>query len=631
MARSAEYTDNFNRSDENLETSSNWDKISGQAAVSSNVVAVSSTVMEYIWNTANSDADCYASVKIPTAAGSYGLNVRCDNDFSEGYHIQFRQASSDILVYRRVGGGYTSLGTLATGVTLSNNDVIAVEITGTGATVTIEAFVNDVSKGTIEDTNAARIVVAGRAGLRTNSTSTVFDDFESGIFSTNLITLTDVDDGKIVQRNSDEEGSLVIAGTYTGSPTSIEARVVDDGTSDEVVTWTEIDVSPSGGSFSGTLTGIPQGGWYNVQVRYSNETGITDEGVNAFGVGILIGCIGQSNIEKWFTDGTDLTANDLLRSYAGSWAVPTKNGAISFGNTIISDLGIPVGLLDYGVGGSALNSAADTGNGYWLDTATAGKPYVVFEAAVTALGGVLECVVWYQGERDANAGISEAQYESDLATLVSNLRTDISSPSGTLKMLLVQIARYTAGTDSQWQAIRQAQRDFVASDANVYLAATTIDSGLQGDGIHLDTTGLTENGSRVAQCFLYLFSDATYYLGPTITSFEKISATVIDVTITHSGGTDFTPTSAITGFIVTDDGSPETISTAVRQNATTIRLTIDGSLDGTLAVSYQYGANPTVTGAVLDNTAVALPLQMNEDITEVFTLKTHKIIGGGII
>lgn len=45
-------------------------------------------------------------------------------------------------------------------------------------------------------------------------------------------------------------------------------------------------------------------------------------------------------------------------------------------------------------------------------------------------------------------------------------------------------------------------------------------------------------------------------MGPRITGaqFADARSTVIDVTIAHTGGTDFAPASGITGFVVRDGG-----------------------------------------------------------------------------
>lgn len=426
------------------------------------------------------------------------------------------------------------------------------------------------------------------------------------------ISLTDVTNLRVIQRNSSNQGSLNISGTCSGA-TSIEARIVDDGTSDEVVTWTEIDASPTT-TFSGTLSGISQGGWYNVQVRVGNETATTDNGTNKFGIGILVGCTGQSNMEYWFDPlhGTDLTANSLLSAYDGSWAAPTANGAVSFGNTLISTVGIPVGLFDYGVGGAALNAAAEDGSGYWLDL-TANEPYDSFIDGVTAGGGELEFILWDQGQTDIlSQAVSEAQYETDLGTLLTRFESAITAPTGTLNFVIISQARMALGVstyDDDSVNIRKAQRDFANDNSNVYISCENTDLSLT-DTYHYTDASYTTVGQRAAQAVLYALGEVTFCQGPYVSAGEQISSTVVDVTIVHRGGSDCTPTGATsaTGFKLYDDGVEETITSVLRQDTTTYRITTSGSLDGYITFKYADKAEPSVTNAVKDNTSLTLPL-----------------------
>jgi hypothetical protein len=110
------------------------------------------------------------------------------------------------------------------------------------------------------------------------------------------ITLADFEDGRIFQRRG-RSRNIMVSGTYTGMPKAIEARVVSDGTLEEIVPWTAIDTSPKNGIFLGELLHVPQGGWYNIQVRYRNNHGVSSRGTHKWGVGILVGCLGQSNMK----------------------------------------------------------------------------------------------------------------------------------------------------------------------------------------------------------------------------------------------------------------------------------------------------------------------------------------------
>ena len=74
----------------------------------------------------------------------------------------------------------------------------------------------------------------------------------------------------IVQRSDANVGDIALAGTYTESPDRIEARAVvmaGTGNSGTNTAWQTIDAAPTGGSFSGTLTNVLAGGWYQLEVR----------------------------------------------------------------------------------------------------------------------------------------------------------------------------------------------------------------------------------------------------------------------------------------------------------------------------------------------------------------------------
>lgn len=455
------------------------------------------------------------------------------------------------------------------------------------------------------------------SGFTTVSDFSLCAEVDGTVASSGTITLTEPTDNSIVQRTvSSGDASVTISGTYTGTPTAVQARIVQDGTSTEVHTWSTIDASPSGNAFSGSMT-VDEGGWYNIQVRFSNDTGITDNGANAFGVGMLVGVIGQSNAENWFTDGTDETPNTKVVKYDGSWALMTStgNGANAFGDVLQTSESVPIGLLDYGVGGSGLASGVGTSD--WT-SATAGQPYPLFDAAVTAVGGKLEYLLWVQGEQDSYESETEADYESALSTFISKCRTDITNGSNetNLPFIISLLGRTTNGTtDANQQAVRNAQIDTADTVADCY-RVTTVDLAL-GDAVHFSNAAYRTHGDRCAQAILDIIGNQTYHRGPQITSATKVSSTVIDVTISHTGSTDFTPTTGITGFEVTDDdwSTNKTISSAVRQDATTIRLTLSSAISGAAKVRYMYGANPTITGAVVGNAALSLPLEHERELT----------------
>lgn len=77
-------------------------------------------------------------------------------------------------VYRRVAGTDSSLGSVA--ISGAANDTYAIEVSGSGATVTVNVYQNGSLLGTFGDTNAARITAAGQCGMVAWALGT-YDDF----------------------------------------------------------------------------------------------------------------------------------------------------------------------------------------------------------------------------------------------------------------------------------------------------------------------------------------------------------------------------------------------------------------------------------------------------------------------
>lgn len=426
----------------------------------------------------------------------------------------------------------------------------------------------------------------------------------------NGITITTPAAGRIHQR-SGTTGTITVTGTYTGSPTSIEARLVEDGTSTLLSTfdWSTKVASPAGGTYSFSFTSVPEGSgkrFYNVQVRFGNDAGTTATS-GKVGVGALVGVVGQSNAYLLFRDRATATTPDAaVRVYGniGSWAAPDTAemaGAIGLGNTLATLLDVPVGVLDYAYNASVLYTQ-------WLPVS--GTVNRIFTDGVAGLDDKLEAVVWIQGEGDAAAGRSQAQYYADLGTLFADWRTT-SFGQASLPIVVATLARRTVAgyTDAQSQAITDAQIQKCA-DANIYRVDRK-DLALDGDGIHHTAAAFETLGARCAQAVAYAIGEVSYYRGPSIASVTEVTpgGAVFDVNLTHRGGTDFTPPTGVTGLRFLVAGTPATINSAVQQDDDTIRVTLSASPGSMPVVQNLYGAAPTITGVVLDNSALALPLE----------------------
>jgi hypothetical protein len=405
-----------------------------------------------------------------------------------------------------------------------------------------------------------------------------------------------------------------VSGRYTGNPGAIEARVIRDGTSEEIVPWMIVDRAPRKNIFLGVLRQVPQGAWYRLQVRSAANHTVAANGSHKWGVGILVATLGQSNMKEWFHTGTAFESSHLLRRFSKKgWSQLGNRGnaAIAFGNRIIDRLGVPVGLLDFAINGSGLRKEADWGTGYWENTAP-GSIYNRFLAGVADAGGAVEFVVWIQGEADAGRGtVTESEYRKSLESFVTNqIRVDIENGSDQeyLPFLIVSMVKRPGMKDIPHQALRNAQKFVAENVPGCYLAATTLD--LENIGRqHLSPDAYTTMGRRVAQTVLHILNEETYHRGPWVSGVKQIDERTIDVIITHRGGTDFTPATGITGWEVLSGRTTLPITEVYRHDPQTIRIVLEKPMIGKATIRYLYGAMPDATRPVLDNSRMELPLQ----------------------
>lgn len=525
---------------------------------------------------------------------------------------------------------------------IANGDIISIQATGTGASVALDVKHNGVTVATVSDASASRITTFGTAAMyleaatQTTGAHPTFLTHDDSVAAASM-NITGPADGTIVPLSGGTTGTatLALAGNYSGTAPD-QWRLVDDGGSTSITgfDWQAFAVAPTAGAFAQTTApAAKKAGWYNFQVRNSAAPGtVYTSGKVAPGAHVVLD--GQSNAYLWFStdarggDGT-LTPSPLLRvtgkQAANAWVTPssTMNAAIACGNALVAAIGCPVALIDGSWDASGLTIAGGNGasgpGGQWVPTTT--NAYASSLSAITAAGGKVLANVWIQGEGDAGYNVTQAAYYGALGTMIAQRRTDLAAPA--LPYVMVTLGSNTVGmSDTAREAIKLAQVQKCA-DANVY-RVDRMDLPLS-DGVHHNPTGYTALGKRVAQAVLASVGLVTEYRGPSIASAAKVSASVFDVALTHHMGSDFTPTSAITGFRVTDPGAADAViavSTAARQSATAIRLTLASAPVGLPKIAYLHGSAPTLTGVVLGNGALTLPLEYNAGVVSAAALAT---------
>ena len=323
------------------------------------------------------------------------------------------------------------------------------------------------------------------------------------IIYADTITLTDTE--RIYQRNY----PVIISGTYEGTPSSIQARIVLYGTSTPIVTWTTIDAAPAGGAFSGTLdvpAGTYQGApcWYSIQVRYSNDTGVYDNGLEKIGVGMLWVLAGQSNGEGMFyRSSSPPTPSEYSLMYdnhlagfwvTGSegWKAVTGNGAIQLANNLVTRYKMPVGILAYAVGASAIydhNSRV-----YWTNTAD-DSLYDDCIDGISECGGKIEGVIYWQGEAEAVDGVP-SQWTNYIGTVIGNFRS--ATGQALLPFIINRLGPQDGYTTAEnWGIVQAAQVSAENVSNHIYCQSTTDDYSLI-DTVHITAASHETNSDRLS-------------------------------------------------------------------------------------------------------------------------------------
>lgn len=490
-------------------------------------------------------------------------------------------------------------------------------LTGTGATspITVSGLTNNTAY--TFKAKATNAVGTGAESAASNS-----------VTPSNAAIVSTVPVGRIFRHSATTwtagaTGSIVESGTYSGF-TPNQIRLVQDATNTALTgfDWAAITTA-TGGNYAHTFASVPQGvgtGWYNVQFRDSAVPAVVVS-TGKRGVGIHIANYGQSqSTNQALTGDSTLTPTGMARVHgdqyasAFSWAAldtATMNGYIAADILLNSLTGgkIPIAFLNLGYPGTSLVRGGPNGN--WLPTS--GSLYQYGKNIIAGLEGKVDAVVDIRGESDANNGtVTQAEFYAGLGTLYTQTRTDCGNANlPIIQVILGKTVSYW--TDASGELIKKAQVQRGA-DANTY-RVESYDQGLQGDNLHRTATGCAAVGRRWAQAVAVTLGLATQHRSPRIASVAQVSGAVFDATLTHSLGTDFTPTTGITGLRVTDSVTSAvlTVSSAVRQAANKIRITLSATPTNMPNVATAYGIASTVN--IADNSALSLPLEYTSGVT----------------
>lgn len=332
--------------------------------------------------------------------------------------------------------------------------------------------------------------------------------------------------------------------------------------------------------------------------------------------------VGSSTPEKYFStfsgpSNARVTSSSNGTSFAAQGT--TGQGATNLGNTLANALDLDVRFLKSGIGGTSLTQ-------WEASPSTRRAPAV---AMANAAGGVdaIVCGLGFNDARLDKSITSVAAHATKLRSFFSKLRTEIGLPNCPIFIIATQ--KYTEGdaiAAAQTGMVRSAELE-VMSDPNVYLFGHTYDLA-QMDGIHMADGEYTKHAARGAAQMLAVVNGTAQQRGPKFIGAAAVSDTETDVELQYVAGSDFTPTSGLTGFEISLDDFATTIpvTAAVRQSATGVRITHGTTGPDAVNADVRYMATgaPDVSGTAYANTAVPVP----PDPT-IFPLAFTTIPGGG--
>lgn len=265
-------------------------------------------------------------------------------------------------------------------------------------------------------------------------------------------------------------------------------------------------------------------------------------------------------------------------------------------------------------------AAAKTSNpaAYWWDLANAarGPALDAFYATHAASGLRPTMILWAQGEEDSAqipAYTTRAEYKQALLAIFNDMRTQL----GNIPVFIQRIGRRDSFANTGGiQSVREVQQELCAEYPWIISGAEIYDVDLV-DGLHPTAAGYGVIAQRMSRKMLdYLGHAVTGVDGPRMTGATR-SGTTVTVAISHDGGTDISPASAIEGFRYFDNSNnPVTITSALRADAATITLTLASAVAGTLYYGYDALLSLNPANVVRDNAAIPMPLQT----TKVFVL-----------
>lgn len=420
-----------------------------------------------------------------------------------------------------------------------------------------------------------------------------------------------------------------LAGTWIRPPTAgllgrsgcqVEVRLCHAQTGmpvSEGLQWALAETRADG-TWEHVLASIPVGGPYRLETRLNPKGNKTREWAwrgdqrHWLSVGDAYVIAGQSNASGYGAPPYDEAPEIGLHLFGqdGNWKlachplhdgtgsrhlaalqpyVPGHSPYLRFAKRLRAATGRPIALIPTALGGSFLRE--------WQAD---GALYANMLAMVGSAGVTPKAILFAQGESDAK-GEGSLDYDQRFASAIATWRKEFKAfgcPSD-LPILATQMGRYYSKNpgedDAAWSAVREAQRQVLASLPKVALMPT-LDAPLC-DSIHLSTSGNLLVADRLANAALSLvYGEASpkvgEYRAPHIRHARLIDMRRIE--LSFDAVTDrldhFEPSAR--PFRVLDEVGEVGVLRTVYPMDDRIELQLDRAPVGRVSVSAGWGENP---------------------------------------
>ena len=305
-------------------------------------------------------------------------------------------------------------------------------------------------------------------------------------------------------------GTISVPISLTSVASRIEYRLRDAITGGNPVLqdWTTANTNVPANSTSVICPGVPADAkQYLLDLRANSDSTQVVLGTSPVMMGRIIAASGQSQMVRQFMlipgySGTDASLGVAISPFSGmfaaytdssaanggyqspAWAPPADGG--NYGSTFAAEFlrrqvaasGVACGLVGNAVGSTQIAA--------WQP----GQPNnVLLRSILDAVGG-FEAFYWHQGGDDAGAGTSLATYKANLDAMFSDVASHNAVFGSNFTKLLTAMATRTssgAGTTASVQTIRQAQKQWAATNGGIYLEPH--DVTLADGAVHQDQAG----------------------------------------------------------------------------------------------------------------------------------------------